>query len=190
MDTRIGDLLQTLESRQMDQRTVVIFASDNGGTRSARNAPFSGTKGSTFEGGIRVPAIVRWPGVVPSGAVSDQPCITFDFTASIARITGVRPSPETPFEGMDIIKHVAENRQVVDRTLYWRKPRGDTIWKGLRQGSLKYIGHKRGDSYREYLFDLSADPAEKKNLQQERSEDFRRFKAMYDQWEDNVRRNR
>ena len=67
----------------------MIFASDNGGTGSARNAPFSGIKGSTLEGGIRVPAMVRWPGVVPAGVVSDQACITFDFTASIARIAGV-----------------------------------------------------------------------------------------------------
>jgi arylsulfatase A-like enzyme len=190
MDKNIGRILQTLDAPELSESTVVIFASDNGGTGSARNAPFSGIKGSTFEGGIRVPAMVRWPGVVPEGLVSDQPCITFDFTASIARIAGVRPAPDKPFEGFDVIRHVTEGRPDFERTLYWRKPRGQTLWKGVRQGSLKYIGSKSGDTYAEYLFDLSSDPAEEEDLKDARPEDFRRLKQLYDRWEADVRRNR
>ncbi len=190
MDKRIGDLLGTLDDEKLSENTVVIFASDNGGTRSARNEPFSGIKGSTFEGGIRVPAMVRWPGVVPAGVVSDQACITFDFTASIARIAGVTPSADKPFEGIDIIKHVAEGKKDFDRTLYWRKPRGETVWKGVREGTLKYIGQKRGDAYREYLFDLSSDPRERDNLKDDQPDDFARLRTTYDRWEEKVRRNR
>lgn len=190
MDKRIGDLLETLDDEGLSESTVVIFASDNGGTRSARNEPFSRIKGSTFEGGIRVPAMVRWPGVVPAGVVSDQACITFDFTASIGRIAGVTPSADRPFEGIDIIKHVAERKGDFERTLYWRKPRGDTVWKGVRHGSLKYIGHKRGDTYREYLFDLASDLGEENDLKDARPGDFARLKQLYDAWEEKVRRNR
>jgi N-acetylgalactosamine-6-sulfatase len=190
MDACIGQLLAKLDSLRLAESTVVIFASDNGGTGSARNAPYSGIKGSTYEGGIRVPALARWPGVLPAGTVSDQACITFDFTASIARIAGVRPSPEKPFEGIDILRHVAEARPDFDRTLYWRKPRGDTLWKGVRQGSLKYIGQKRGDDYREFLFDIASDVAEKTDLKNSRPEDFARLKRLYDQWEETVRRDR
>ncbi len=190
MDTCIGRVLAKLDESNLAKDTVVIFAGDNGGTRSARNAPYSGIKGSTYEGGIRVPAMVRWPDVVPAGVVSDQACITFDFTASIARIAGVKPSPEKPFEGIDIIEHVAKGRPNVDRTLYWRKPRGATVWKGVRQESMKYIGSKRGEEYREYLFDLSADPAEKEDLKASRPEVFQRLKQLYDNWEEEVRRNR
>jgi len=190
MDKRIGDLLQTLDDEKLSKNTVVIFASDNGGTRSARNAPLSGIKGSTLEGGIRVPAMVRWPGVVPAGAVSDQACITFDFTASIARIAGVTPAPDQPFEGIDIVRHVAEGKPDFDRTLYWRKPRGTTLWKGVRDGSLKYVAENRGDTSREHLFDLASDVTEKIDLKTARPRDFARLKHLYDTWEETVRRNR
>ena len=79
MDRSIGRILSTLDRLGLSNRTLVMFASDNGGTRSARNDPFSNIKGSTFEGGIRVPALIRWPGVVPAGLVSNQVCATFDF---------------------------------------------------------------------------------------------------------------
>ena len=186
MDKCIGRILETLQALKLSEKTVLIFTSDNGGTGSARNAPFSGIKGSTFEGGIRVPAVVRWPGVVPAGVVSDQPCITLDFTASIARIAGVTPSPDKPFEGIDILRHVAEGRPDFERTLYWRKPRGETLWKGVRQGSLKYVGQKQGDTYREYLFDLSSDLPEKENLKDARPGDLARLKQLYDTWEEKV----
>lgn len=190
MDKRIGDVLATLERLGLEENTVVIFTSDNGGTGSARNAPLSGVKGSTFEGGIRVPAMVRWPGVIPAGTVSDQPCVTFDFTASIARLAGVHPSADKPFEGMDIIRHVAQGRRLVMRTLFWRKPRGNAVWRGLRQGSLKYVSERRDGSVREYLFDLDADVAEKHDLREQRPAEFRRLKATYEAWEKTVRLHR
>jgi N-acetylgalactosamine-6-sulfatase len=190
MDTCIGEVLRTLDRLGLKENTVVIFAGDNGGTASARNDPYSGIKGSTYEGGIRVPAMARWPGVIPAGVVSEQACITFDITASIARIAGVQPAAGRPFEGIDILRHVAEGRTDIDRTLFWRKPRGESVWKGVRQGTLKYIGQKRGSSYNEFLFDLAADPAEETDLKSKRPGDFRRLKSLYDDWEERVRRNR
>ncbi len=190
MDKRIGDILRTLEDEQIAKNTVVIFASDNGGTGSARNAPYSGFKGGAFEGGIRVPGIVRWPGVVPAGVESSQMCITFDFTASIARLAGVEAPVDKPFEGIDILRHVAEGRPDFDRELYWRKPRGDSLWKGVRQGPLKYVSQKRGGQINEYLFDLAADIAEKNNLKDERPEEFQQLKRLFDAWEEKVRRGR
>jgi len=190
MDKGIGRILDALDTMGLTENTVIIFAGDNGGTRSARNAPFSGIKGSTFEGGIRVPAMVKWQGVVPAGIVSDQVSATFDFTASIARIAGVHPSSEKPFEGIDIVRHVAEGNKDFDRTLYWRKPRGERVWKGVRQGSLKYVGERQGDELREYLFDLSSDLAEEYNLKDTQPEGFARLKRLYDAWEEEVRRNR
>ena len=143
-----------------------------------------------MEGGIRVPAMARWPGVIPPGMTSTQPCITFDFTASIARIARVSPSADKPFEGIDIIDHVAKGKSDVERTLFWRKPRGQTLWKGVRQDSLKYVAHRQGERYREFLFDLQVDPGEANDLKNERPNDLHRLRSLYEQWETNVRKNR
>jgi N-acetylgalactosamine-6-sulfatase len=190
MDAGIGKILAAIDRLGLTERTLVIFTSDNGGTRSGRNAPYSGFKGSTHEGGIRVPAIARWPGVLAAGIESDQPYATFDFTASIARIAEAPPAQDKPFDGVDILKHVAEKKPNIDRTLYWRKPRGNEIWKGARDGSLKYIGHASGDRQEEFLYDLAADPTEQRDLQRERPDDFARLRDQYNRWERDVRRDR
>ncbi len=190
MDRCIGDLLQVLDAQGIANDTLVIFASDNGGTRSARNEPLSGFKGSTLEGGIRVPGIARWPGVIPAGIVSDQPCLTFDFTRSIANLAGVEPSVDKPMEGMDIIEHVSQQRELVKRTLYWRKQRGDTIWKAVRDGDLKYVAEDRDGQPTEHLFDLAADVSEQHDLKDSRAADLNSLRDAYDRWETSVRKDR
>lgn len=190
LDKRIGDVLKTLDQCHFTKDTVVFFASDNGGTKSSRNTPLSGIKGGTFEGGIRVPGIIRWPGSIPAGVVSSQTCITFDFTVSIANLAGVQPSPPHTFEGMDIVKHVVMNRENVGRTLFWRKPRGTTLWKGVRRGKMKYICHQKGDVSKEYLFDISQDIAEKSDLKTDRQREFLELKRIYHEWEEKTRRQR
>ena len=190
MDQRIGDLLKTLDRLNLTKNTVVFFAGDNGGTGSSLNAPLSGIKGSTFEGGIRVPGIVRWPGVVPAGVESSQACITFDFTMSIAKLAGVQSFPARHFEGIDIIEHVVLAKENIDRTLFWRKPRGTTLWKGLRSGHMKYVSQKRGNIVKEYLFDLSKDIGEKNSLKDQRPAEFLELQGIYNAWEETTRRNR
>ena len=181
MDDRIGKILETLDARGLGSNTVVFFASDNGGTSSARNVPLSGHKGSTFEGGIRVPAMLRWPGEIAPKTVSDEPCLTFDFTAAIANLAGVKPAADKPFEGIDIINHVRERLPENDRTLYWRKQRGRVIWKAVRQGSLKYVA-KEFNSVEEHLYNLADDIGEKRDLKQQQADDFQRLRALYLAW--------
>ncbi len=190
MDLCIGRLLSALEKQGFADNTVVFFASDNGGTASARNAPFSGIKGMTYEGGIRVPGIIRWPGHLPRGSVSHEPCLTFDFTASMAALAGVQPAADKPFEGVDIVRHIAQRNKPLDRNLFWRKQRGTTIWKAVRQRSMKYVAKTTPHGTEEFLFDLNADPAEKKDLKQVHPELFRELKSLYNAWEAETRRNR
>ena len=104
----------------------------------------------------------------------------------MARIAGVRPQQIESFEGIDIIQHVVARRPNRTRTLYWRKPRGDTV----REGDLKYIGHRRGEAMREYLFDLSSDLSEKHNLKDQRVAEFQDLRRKYLHWEQVVRKNR
>jgi N-acetylgalactosamine-6-sulfatase len=190
MDKRIGDVLSSITEQGLDKNTLIIFASDNGGTRSARNEPLSGIKGSTFEGGIRVPAIAAWPGVLPAGKVCRQPCITFDFTRSIAELAGVKLAAEKPLEGIDIISHLAEGKSDFRRMLFWRKQRGTVIWKAVRDGDMKYVCQDKQGNETESLFDLADDIAEKRNLREHDSAEFDRLRKAYDQWESVVRKNR
>ena len=189
MDACVGRLLSELDQLGLTENTVVIFASDNGGTRSARNDPLSGTKGTTYEGGIRVPGIIRWPAEIPAGIESDVPCATFDFTASIARLTAVEPADNTAFDGIDIIHHVATRRPLPDRTLCWWKKRGTTIWKAARHGSWKLVIKETPERSEEHLFDLATDIAETTDLQREQPRAFHRMKSLYTNWEAEVTRN-
>lgn len=183
MDKRIGDVLDAA-----GDNTLVVFTSDNGGTGSARNAPYRGIKGSTFEGGIRVPAIIRWPGYVAAGTTCGLPTLTFDWTKTFADLAGVTFPATHPPDGINILQALTTEPQ--PRTLYWRKPRGQQVWKGVRNGELKYVVDRRGDQEREYLFDLQADEGESRNLIDERRDDADRLRELYDQWEVTTRRHR
>ena len=149
-----------------------------------------------------MPAIVRWPGRVPEGSVCDQTCITFDFTASIAKAARVTPRPDRPFDGMDIIGHVVQSKPSFKRTLFWRKPRGNTIWMGVRDGNMKYVavarntgnsstdrrvGRRSDRAIKEYVFDLSVDPSERNDLKEVVPETLARLRQLYKAWEADVR---
>src|SRR5690606_7594868 len=114
-----------------------IFFSDNGPTRKGSAGPFSGNKGHVFEGGIRVPCRISWPGKLKAGKTSDQMAISMDVTASIAAILDV--TPPKPFDGMDIIGHFASGNDNIPRTLFWRLKRGDNVRKAVRDNNMKYI---------------------------------------------------
>jgi N-acetylgalactosamine-6-sulfatase len=190
MDKCIGRILKVLDDKGLTQDTVVIFSSDNGGTGSARNAPLSKIKGSTFEGGIRVPAVARWPGVIPKGVVSEQVCITMDFSTSIVRIAGATVPRGREFDGLDILKLVETGQPPRKRTLFWRGRRGDRTWRAVRDGDLKYIRRTDGRRTEEYLFDLKEDVGETRSLLEERPEEIRRLKAMLTDWEKQVQHAR
>jgi N-acetylgalactosamine-6-sulfatase len=190
IDKCIGRILKVLDEKGLTGNTVVIFCSDNGGTGSARNAPLSRTKGSTFEGGIRVPAMARWPGVIPRGVVSNQVCITMDFSASIVRIAGATVPPGRQLDGLDILRLVETGQPPRKRTLFWRARRGGQTWWAVRDGDLKYIRCKDKGTADEYLFDLNEDIGERHNLLETRRNEVRRLKALLADWEKQVQHSR
>ena len=188
MDEGVGAILNALRNNGLAQNTLVIFMSDNGATNVGRNAPFSGNKGNVFEGGIRVPCTVRWPGMLPPGVVSFQPCMTMDFSSSITRAAGAQ-APR-PFDGIDILKLLETGQTVQPRTLFWRARRGPWTRKAVRDADLKYIALHNGDKVQEYLFDLDADPGEKNNLLASKPETAERLRRLLQEWEDKVRPGR
>ena len=190
MDQGIGRILKGLDDAGLADNTLVIFMSDNGANKTGDNSPFSGFKGNLFEGGIRVPCIVKWAGVLAEGAVSDQPCMTMDFSRSIVGAAGVEPPAGRAFDGMDILRAAATNRPVQKRMLFWRARRAQRTRKAVRDGSLKYIRLQDGDDVKEYLFDLERDPAEKNNLFNEQPENVLRLKTLLQNWEQEVKHKR
>jgi N-acetylgalactosamine-6-sulfatase len=187
MDKCIGILLDTLDEKRLSDNTIVIFLGDNGGTGSARNEPLRGIKGSTFEGGIRVPGIVRWPGVLPADQVSDQVCITLDFSTSIVRLAGGQLPRDRAFDGIDIIGLLEEKKPLQRRTLFWRGRRGERTWRAVRDGDMKYVCRAEKERFDEYLFDLNVDVGEAHDLIKERPQDHRRLKRLLSDWEAEVR---
>ena len=186
LDKCVGDILAKLENKNILQNTMIIFMSDNGASTTGNNSPWYGSKGGVFEGGIRVPCIVKWEGVLPEKMVSDQTSITFDFSLSIIRAAGATPPPELPFDGMDIIRHIKEKHPKQKRTLFWRARRDNRTRKAVRDGELKYILKKVGKRENEYFFDLKSDPQESNNLISSRTADVKRLKELLKDWENNV----
>lgn len=187
MDETIGRILNKIEEKGMSANTLVIFMSDNGGTKTGNNTPLNGFKGNLFEGGIRVPCVVKWPGKIPAGKVSDQPCITFDFSSSIIRVAGASLPENRSFDGIDILKRIEEDKPLEERTLFWRARRGMETRKAVRHGNLKYIWLKSGGNIDEYLFDLNNDPEEKTNLYNSRSDEVKNLKTLLYTWEKEVK---
>ena len=154
MDAGIGRVLKALERAKLERDTLVIFTSDNGGERYSYNWPFSFQKMYLFEGGTRVPAIVRWPGVIPAGRVTEQAAITMDWTATILAATGTAPDPSYPLDGENLMPVCTGERGLYDRSLFWRI----ATHAAARVGQWKYLQDEEG----EYLFDLSTDAAKRR----------------------------
>jgi N-acetylgalactosamine-6-sulfatase len=162
----------------------VIFFSDNGGrAREANNGIFSGQKGQVYEGGIHVPCIMRWPGMIPDNSVSAQMAISFDLTFSIIHLSGINTG-NIPLDGYDIIGHIIQDNQDIPRTLFWRKKRGERVHKAINNGEFKYlIVWNNGAVEDEKLFRLTVDPSEKENLLMALPEKAGELKEELARWE-------
>jgi arylsulfatase A-like enzyme len=157
MDEGIGRIMAALESGGVARDTLVVFTSDNGGERFSDNWPLVGGKMDLTEGGIRVPWIAHWPSLIGAGGVSDQPCMTMDWSATLLDAAGVAAHPDYPLDGVSLLPLLRDSAHAFERPLYWRmNHRGQ---RALRRGRWKYL---KVDEH-EYLFDLAADERERAN---------------------------
>jgi N-acetylgalactosamine-6-sulfatase len=187
MDEGIGAVLDELEKHELAADTIVVFTSDNGGSVHARNAPFSGKKSEIWEGGTRVPCIVRWPGKIAKATETNQIGITMDWTSTFLRMAGADLLPEG-VDGLDLLPVLTGKREEFERTLFWRRKHGPKR-KGfeegvaVRKGDWKLIDQAEGESF---LFYLRDDPAEEKNRFAEFLERARKMRALAAEWEAEV----
>jgi len=175
MDEGIGWVVDALrETGQLDN-TLIVFTSDNGGERFSDNWPLVGGKMDLTEGGIRVPWIAHWPVVIPPGSVSEQHCLTMDWSATLLELGGAPPAASHPLDGVSLAAVLREPSQAFERAMFWRmNHRGQ---RAMRQGPWKYLRVDGND----YLFNISADARERANLA---TRDPDRLAAMRQAWED------
>jgi arylsulfatase A-like enzyme len=176
LDDNIGRVLARLAQLGHDRDTIVVFTSDNGGERFSDTWPFTGKKTELLEGGLRIPAIVRWPGMVAAGSRSDEPIISMDWLPTFVAAGGGRQSAAFPSDGTDIRPALAGGT-LPERTLFWRY--GHKQQRAARRGRYKYL--KINDN--EFLFDVVADPLERGNLKLRQPELFAELKAEWEQWD-------
>ncbi len=176
MDEGIGALTALLRDKGLAENTLVVFTSDNGGERFSDNWPLVGGKMDLTEGGIRVPWIVQWPARITAGGVSEQPCLTMDWSATMLDVAGVAADASHPLDGISLAPVLRDASHRFDRPLYWRmKHRGQ---RAHRRGRWKYL---RVDGH-DYLFDLAADERERANLGARESGRLAELRTAWEAW--------
>lgn len=175
LDDNVGRVLAALRASGQEERTLIFFLSDNGGPlggawNGSSNAPLSGQKGDTLEGGIRVPFFVQWKGVLPAGRVFEQPVISLDLAPTLLAAAGAPAPADAKLDGVNLLPALKGETPLAARTLYWRfnfPPGEPAVYKSaIRDGDWKYVKcwvrHPRGRSAESVpmLIDLSRDIAE------------------------------
>lgn len=180
LDDGVGNIIKALDE-QLSKQTIVIFTNDNGGERFSDNGGLTNAKGTLWEGGIRVPAFVRWTGTIKPGLISQQVVVTMDWTATILSAGGVKSNQDFPLDGIDLIPVLTESDKIIERTICWRTFQRNKQ-KAIRIGEWKYLQDENG----EYLFNLVNDPGEKNDLKASQPTIFNQLKIEYSNWDKTV----
>ncbi|GGY86789.1 sulfatase [Pseudoduganella plicata] len=176
LDASVGRVLKALEEKGLAENTIVVFTSDNGGERFSQTWPFSGQKTELLEGGIRVPALVRWPARIRARAVSHQVAISMDWLPTLLAAAGTAPAASHPSDGHNLLPVLLGDEKPGERTLFWRYKANEQ--KAVRAGDWKYL--KLNEN--EFLFDLSRDQRERANLAAKHPDKLADLKAQWDDW--------
>jgi arylsulfatase A-like enzyme len=174
LDDGVGRVLKAVRAAGLDRNTLIIFTSDNGGERFSYQWPFSGEKGDLREGGIRVPAIVRWPGTIGANRTTAQMAITMDWTATILAAAETQPANDYPLDGINLLPILKGASPTRERTLFWRIGKQDAV----REGKWKYF--RNGDERK--LFDLSVDEHEQADFSLANKDVLEHLSAAFAKW--------
>ncbi len=200
MDDAIGKILGTLDDAGLREKTMIVFISDNGGptmlgtsVNAARNVPLRGSKRTTLEGGIRVPFVLSWKGVLPEGKVYDEPVIQLDILPTALAAAGKPVATDAKLDGVDLVPYLtgkAEGRP--HEALFWRFGKQSAVrqgnWKLVRYdaaldqpGTRSAPGKVKVSPAR--LYDLSSDIGESKDLSADHPEKVKALQAAWDAWD-------
>ena len=176
MDLQVGRVLEALDANGLAENTIIVFTSDNGGERFSDTWPFTGRKTELLEGGLRIPAIVRWTARIPQGRTTEQVAMTMDWLPTLLAAAGVSPASAYPPDGVNLLPLLTQNAAPVERKLFWRYKAN--AQRAARVGEYKYL--KILDNT--FLFNVVEDPMERANLKERRKDIYDRMTAEWYAW--------
>ncbi|MFN4260305.1 MAG: sulfatase [Gemmataceae bacterium] len=193
MDTSIGRVLDKLKELNLDDDTVICYLSDNGGVSTSEgfptsNLPLRGAKGWVYEGGIRVPYLVKWPGVTKPGSTCDTPVISMDFYPTLLDIAGLPAQPRQHRDGVSLVPLLKGEKPDQPRPLFWHYPhysnQGGVPSGAIRLGDYKLI--ERFEDGRVHLYNLKTDIGEHKDLADQMPDKVNELRSQLHAWYQDV----
>jgi len=177
LDDGVGRVLDALREHGVEDETLIVFTNDNGGARanSSNNRPLRGFKGGMYEGGLRVPMIMRWPGRIEEGTLYSAPVSTLDIFATFLASARAGPAPQ-PIDGVDLLPFLGDPDSGTPHPyLFWRRGKQSAArggdWKWVRNGAAVQ------------LFDLASDPRERLDLRAKHPDRVEALERAYAKWE-------
>ena len=190
IDDSVGSVMNALRERGVDRNTLVIFTSDNGGfAKATDNSPLRANKGSNYEGGLRVPVIVRWPGTVAPGSVSDVPVISTDFYPTILQATGQPPRPHQHVDGLSLVPVLSGEGGLDRSAIFWHYPHYNQHPQSFPSGVVRSGDWKLIESYesgKTELYNLRDDPGETQDRASAEPQRVRRLAQQLADWRTSV----
>lgn len=199
LDARLGRLMQSLDHLGIRENTIIVFQSDHGHSTEERahfgggdSGPYRGAKFSLFEGGIRVPALVSWPGSLPENVVRDQIGHGSDWLPTLAELCGIS-LVEPDIDGKSLVSVIRDNAPTPHETLHWYGPQNRKTRWAVRKGKWKLLGNaidtsdrQNVEEYELFLADIDNDPGESTNLVDTFPETVRELQRLHDEWESSL----
>ncbi len=181
MDEGVGEIMQTIENLDLDEKTLVFFCSDNGGAKYGDNTPLRAGKASLYEGGHRVAGLAKWKGTIKPGTICSETAMTMDLWPTLSELAGL--GIPSSIDGCSLKKLLLKNEKLVERNLFWQYRNK----MAMRSGKWKLVLDTRTNLYE--LYNLDVDLGEKNNLVERYPEQFVLMKTELKQWFEKVSKN-
>lgn len=188
VDDGVGRVLQALKEGGVDENTIVVFLSDNGGAHNnaSDNGPLRGLKGDLFEGGIRVPFAMRWPAVIPGGQTYEKAISSMDIMATVVSQNDIIISAERPLDGVDLIPYLTgQNNGNPHDYLFWRKWEQNAM--AILNHNSKLVANLNQKQNAPQLFDLSSDPGEENSLESSNTDTYELLMKKWEEWNNQLK---
>ena len=185
LDENVGKILDAIDKAGIKGKTLVVFTNDNGGQTmiGANNGALRGRKGQLWEGGIRVPMAMRWPGRIKPGGLIEDPVITLDFLPTFLAAAGGNVDPKWKLDGLNLLPRLTGTAESLpQRRLFWRRA-GSGSQMAIREGNWKLIAEGSRVNSRPLLFDLEKDTGEQSDLSRAHPEVVERLETALESWE-------